>query len=158
MVPWSHRAVLVVAAGACLTLSACGGSPTTPSSAGSPGQAPPGAAGHPVSHFCTELTSAMNDAPAAPPSGKVSAAAARRDLAKILRARVSGLRALEASAPPGLRAAVAKVADVYKAEEKVVTQPGSIASISKSLVQAAGSGSGGPAFRSLLAYVTKNCR
>ena len=154
MVHWSHRAVLVAAAGACLTLSACGGSPATPSAASSAGTASQQA--KPVSHFCTELTAAMNNAPATS-SGKMSAAAARRDLARILRARVSSLRALEASSPPSLRASVMKVARVYKAEEKLITQPGSIAKISTALVKAAGTGAGGVAFRHLLAYTTANC-
>jgi hypothetical protein len=156
MVHWSQRAVLVAAAGACLTLSACGGSPATPSAASSAG-----AAGHqtnPVSHFCTELTAAMNDAPTLPPSGKISAAAARRDLARILRARVSGLKALEASSPPSLRASVTKIARVYKAEEQLTMQPGSIKKISEALVSAAGTGASGAAFRHVLAYVSANCR
>jgi hypothetical protein len=155
MVHWSHRAVLVAVAGACLTLSACGGSPATPSAASSAGTA--GQQPKPASHFCTELTAAMNDAPATS-SAKMSAAAARRELARILRARVSGLRALEVSSPPSLRASVTKIAEVYKAEEKLITQPGSIAKISTALVRAAGAGAGGAAFRRVSAYVSANCR
>jgi hypothetical protein len=146
----SHRAVLVIAAGACLALCACGGSPTSSATpAGPPKQ---------VKHFCAEVTAALTDTPATPPGKKISPAAARRELARILRAKASGFASLEAKSPPQVRASVKTMARVYQDEEKLVAQPGSISGISKALVKQAGMGEGGAALHQVLAYMRTNCR
>jgi hypothetical protein len=146
----SHRAVLVIAAGACLALSACGGHPAASATSADPSKQ--------VKHFCAEVTAALTDAPATPPGKKISPAAARRELAMILRSKASGFTSLEAASPPQVRASVRTMAHVYRAEEKLVARPGSISGISKALVKADGMGQSRAALQQVLAYMRANCK
>jgi hypothetical protein len=155
----SHQALVTAAAGACLTLCACGASPA-PSAAGSAAATAKatGAAGSATltGHFCGDASSFMRHIPAAPATKDASTAQAKANLRKVLRSTVKGYTGLENEAPAKLRKPLKTIVAVYKRDEKVLRRSGNLAKISQSMAQ--GNATGSIAFERVLKYVSVHCK
>lgn len=154
----SQHILSAAAAGACLTLCACGAS-SAPSAADSPSaSSSAGASGTATltGHFCTDASSFMRHIPSAPTGNRTSAAAARANLRQVLHDTVKGFANLETEAPRKLHKPLHEIVGVYKSDEKVVRRSGSLAQISQSMVR--GNARGSSAFQKLLKYIAVNCK
>jgi hypothetical protein len=156
MTPQSFRAVLV-AAGACLGLSACGGGSVTAVS--EPAAIPASTIGPMklTGHFCHDADVIMREQPSDPAGQKVTVADARAELAKILRLAAAGYTALEPEAPSTLRGPIRTIISVYTADEHHLASYGSITQMGASIVRSNTTGAGRAAIRQVLAYMAKNC-
>jgi hypothetical protein len=161
-----HQALSAAVAGACLTLSACGGAAapsaagtpaagasTTPRSAGATGSAGPVML---TGHFCGDGTSFMRHIPTAPTTKHTSAAQARASLRRALRATVKGFTSLQAEAPAKLRKPLKTIVGVYKSDEKVLNTSGNLTAISESMVK--GNAAGSKAFQRVVKYLSVHCK
>lgn len=156
MIPQSRRALLV-AAGACLGLSACGAGSVT---AVSEPAAIPAITVAPVKltgHFCRDANAIMREQPSNPSGQKPTLAVARTEMGKILRSTAAGYTALEPEAPSRLRGPIRTIIGVYTADVQRIASYGSITQMGTSIIKANTTGAGGAAFRQVLTYMTKNC-
>jgi hypothetical protein len=156
----SHHVLSAAAAGACLTLSACGAA-SAPSAAGSAPASSPATAETTgpatlTGHFCGDASSFMQHIPAGPTTKNASPAKARANLRTVLRSTVSGFTGLRAEAPRDLRKPLKKIVNIYKSDEKVLKASGSLTRISESVVK--GNASGAMAFQRLLKYMSVKCK
>ena len=159
----SHRVALITVAGACLALSACGGSSTTAASAPAASSTSAPASSTVLlparAHFCKDLNTMLNNVPSTSASKKLGAAAARKDLDRILYTGEIGYSDLEAEAPAQIRESIRTIIGVYQSDAKMAEGSGSVVEISKSLVRVHnGTGSDGAAFRKVLTYIRAGCK
>lgn len=160
MTPRSHQALSAAAAGACLTLCACGAG-SAPAAAGSPAAgtgATASAAGSPAmtGRFCADANSFMRHVPAAPTTEHTTAAQARENLREVLRSTVAGFAALETEAPARLRKSLKTIVGVYKSDEKTLRASRSLTGMSQATVK--GNASESAAFQQVLKYISVSCK
>jgi len=153
----SHSRRALLAAGACLGLSACGAGSVT---AVSEPAAIPAITVGPMKltgHFCHDANAIMREQPSNPAGQKATLAEARADLGMILRSAAAGYTALEPEAPSRLREPIKTIVRVYTADEHHLASYGSITQMGASIVRANTTGAGRAAFRQVLADMAKNC-
>jgi hypothetical protein len=155
----SHWTLLAAAAAACLALSACGGgSPGTTAAARTPAPTPTSAAVtvKPTGHFCADVSTVMRDVPSNPAHQKITLAMAQAQLGKVLRSSAAGYALIEPEAPASIRDAIKTIISVYRADA-LRARSGPITAIGRSIIKADSTGSGGSAFRKVLAYISRHC-